>query len=564
MKAKLFFGLAFITTVTRTFALQTDTPHDTIVFVNAHVITMESDTVLANTNVFVCNGRIIAISSSHQVPNRTMRTIDCSEKYLMPGLTDGHVHLYKEDSLVFRNAPLYLSKGITTVLNMRGDSTIYAWKRLINDRKIVAPTIYTSGEFINEPYVNSAESAAIEVLKQKEIGVDFLKFHEYWSDEQKKYLTTTGLSIIAFDTLMNTANRVGLPITGHGMYYPNFEHILEKKLSLAHLSAYQEYELIPDGTDDFQQMSKRMKWVLFSLFVISVALLVISKKYKPLIASLSLATTLLFIIWFNTVWIGNDWLIIVMLAVEALVVYCLVLLLIKKRIFHQQLVNYISKALLTILLIFLGYTMTYWTPLFFRNTSLGITSLAKKSNNIFVFTTMLLEGPSWYKMDHKEHFRYLSKPVLDSWSGLDFGTSASFLERWEYASPKISNWSLSQKVLLKHLKEHVKFVVGTDAMGFPFIVPGYSTHYELQLINQGGFTPYETLQTATVNPAKFLNMENTFGTIGVGKRADMVLLEKNPLDSLSALDNIAGVMVHGVWLSNKELEVMLKKNQDRN
>src|SRR6266436_7350763 len=78
----------------------------------------------------------------------------------------------------------------------------------------------------------------------------------------------------------------------------------------------------------------------------------------------------------------------------------------------------------------------------------------------------------------------------------------------------------------------VPFMAGTDAAPGVYIMPGFSLHDELANFVEAGFTPMESLQTATSNPAKFLGMENTLGSIEPGKIADLVLLHANPLEDI--------------------------------
>jgi hypothetical protein len=103
----------------------------------------------------------------------------------------------------------------------------------------------------------------------------------------------------------------------------------------------------------------------------------------------------------------------------------------------------------------------------------------------------------------------------------------------------------------------VLLLAGTDAMGVPLVVPGSSLVRELHLLQLSGLTPYDALRTATVNPAKFLGHGAEFGTIVVGARADLLLLDRNPLESVSALDRPAGVMARGRRLPRERLEELL-------
>jgi imidazolonepropionase-like amidohydrolase len=106
-------------------------------------------------------------------------------------------------------------------------------------------------------------------------------------------------------------------------------------------------------------------------------------------------------------------------------------------------------------------------------------------------------------------------------------------------------------------KAGVPFLAGTDTPPGVYVFPGFSLHEELQRFVAAGFTPLEALQTATVNPARFLGMEEQLGTIEKGKLADLVLLNANPLDDISNTEKIAAVIVNGHYYSGKDLEKML-------
>src|SRR5258708_40146837 len=75
----------------------------------------------------------------------------------------------------------------------------------------------------------------------------------------------------------------------------------------------------------------------------------------------------------------------------------------------------------------------------------------------------------------------------------------------------------------------VPFLAGTDTAPGVYIMPGFSLHDELANFVEAGFTPMESLQTATSGPAKFLAMESSYGSVATGKIADLVLLAPDPL-----------------------------------
>lgn len=87
----------------------------------------------------------------------------------------------------------------------------------------------------------------------------------------------------------------------------------------------------------------------------------------------------------------------------------------------------------------------------------------------------------------------------------------------------------------------VPIVVGTDQT-----VPGHSVHREMELYVEAGFTPMEALQAATLVPAKVMGLEEEAGTIGPGKRADLVILRGNPLDNISNIRRTETVIQGGV------------------
>jgi len=111
-------------------------------------------------------------------------------------------------------------------------------------------------------------------------------------------------------------------------------------------------------------------------------------------------------------------------------------------------------------------------------------------------------------------------------------------------------------------KAGVPFMTGTDVPG-AYTYPGFSLHDELALFVQNGFTPLEALQAATINPAKFLGLEKSLGTVEKGKVADLVLLDANPLENIANTKRISGVVVGGRYLSKEKLEEMLRNAEAR-
>ena len=98
----------------------------------------------------------------------------------------------------------------------------------------------------------------------------------------------------------------------------------------------------------------------------------------------------------------------------------------------------------------------------------------------------------------------------------------------------------------------VKIALGTDA-GFLFNFPGYSSHLEMELLAKAGLSPMEIIVTATRRGAEMLGADDMFGSIEVGKRADLIILNANPLDDISNTRTIEEVIRDGRVLNSVRL-----------
>lgn len=107
----------------------------------------------------------------------------------------------------------------------------------------------------------------------------------------------------------------------------------------------------------------------------------------------------------------------------------------------------------------------------------------------------------------------------------------------------------------------VHILVGTDTPN-PYVPPGVSVHDELGLLVEAGLSPYEALRAATADAAAFLGLEKEFGTIAEGLRADLLMVEGNPLDDVRSTSRIAGVMLRGRWYDAADLKARLGSISD--
>ncbi|MEV7630314.1 amidohydrolase family protein [Actinoplanes sp. NPDC089786] len=109
-------------------------------------------------------------------------------------------------------------------------------------------------------------------------------------------------------------------------------------------------------------------------------------------------------------------------------------------------------------------------------------------------------------------------------------------------------------------EEGAPLLAGTDAVGAAWVVPGASLHDEFDLLSEAGLTPLRILQTATVDPARFLHREDVSGTVDPGKEADLVLLSADPTAAATNLHQLIGVIRAGRHYSTDDLNPLRNSN----
>jgi imidazolonepropionase-like amidohydrolase len=117
-------------------------------------------------------------------------------------------------------------------------------------------------------------------------------------------------------------------------------------------------------------------------------------------------------------------------------------------------------------------------------------------------------------------------------------------------------WHVSRRIVSAFQRAHVPMLAGTDAP-MPNVYPGYSLHEEMALLVASGLTPREALRSATFAPAQFLGLAATSGSVAVGKRADLVLLDADPTRDIRNTQRIDAVVLDGRLLRRAMLEALL-------
>jgi imidazolonepropionase-like amidohydrolase len=149
--------------------------------------------------------------------------------------------------------------------------------------------------------------------------------------------------------------------------------------------------------------------------------------------------------------------------------------------------------------------------------------------------------------------RYMSLGTIGQWAA----SKQQVINDPAY-DPAIAAWGIDirRKLILALHEAGAGLLLGSDAPQV-FNVPGFAIHRELAYLVAAGLTPYESLQTGTVNPAVFFGQERVFGSVETGKEADLVLLDANPLEDIGNASRIHGVMLRDRWLPRQELDEIL-------
>jgi imidazolonepropionase-like amidohydrolase len=178
-----------------------------------------------------------------------------------------------------------------------------------------------------------------------------------------------------------------------------------------------------------------------------------------------------------------------------------------------------------------------------------------KSNGTWQCPTLTLLHVLGYGDDaayaRDPRLRYMPPSVRGSWN-----PSKLYGETPEESDLAKKEFPTDLNVVGVMQQSGVGILAGTDTLN-PYIYPGFSLHDELGFLVQAGLTPTEALQTATLNPARFLGKEKDLGTIESGKLADMVLLYANPLEDIGNTRKIWAVIYNGKFFDRPALDQML-------
>ena len=451
----LFFVLSMLSPVA---AQTTTTASATVAFVNVNVVPMDSHRLLTHRTVIVRNGVIAEIDLARRtkIPEGAQR-IDGTGKFLIPGLTDMHVHLFTDDEfpdeLAEDELKIMVAHGVTTIRLMTGTPEQLMLRRKSANGEIVAPTIYaaspqfTGRKSTNAHVVTTEAEARVAVIKSKQDGYDFIKVTTYLKPE-------------VYEAIVDEARKQNIRVVGHAdSRYVGLERALKARQQIEHLDSYFE-ALLPE--------SAPVKGSVSDIYL-----------YNP------------------KNWASIDYL-------------------------DESKIPEIARATV--------------------------------KANPFVVPTLHLFKFTFGKGRTEESFlaqpdiRFYPKKTIDLWMGVSkryLATAAPIEKREKYIA-------IRNKIVKAIYDAGGHVMAGSDTPEW-LMLYGYTLHLELVDLRDAGLTNYAALESATRNPALFFGTLDKTGTIEKGKRADLVLLEANPLIDVANTQRRAGVMTNGRYYSQSEM-----------
>ncbi len=435
-----------------------------IAFVNVTVIPMDRERTVGGQTVVIEADRITTIAASESIKLAPgVKVIDGAGKFLMPGLSDMHVHIWSD-----KEPPLYVANGVTTVRNMWGSPETLALRDAINRGDVLGPTMITAGTLIDgspriwqgSEEVSDPEQGRELVRQQHSAGYDFIKVYSNLTPE-------------VFMAIADEANKLDIPFAGH----------------------------VPISMDAADAMRAGMATVEH-------------------LTGLKAAST-------NTGYsVGNGF----------------------RSQEMMEIADRVNADEITMADVFSTEKMQ----------ELG--EVAKASGTWHSATLVVIDRIFLTTKQSESYFarpemRYISPAIRSFWNPENDFRRKDVPEEQMLAMQQFLDIDLQQVAALHAAGAGI--LAGTDAPN-PFVLHGFAIYEELAFLEKAGLSRYEAIAAATRNPAIFLQSEGEFGTIRPGARADLILLDANPLDDLANFDSRQGVMLRGRWLGQAELLAALE------
>lgn len=185
-------------------------------------------------------------------------------------------------------------------------------------------------------------------------------------------------------------------------------------------------------------------------------------------------------------------------------------------------------------------------------------------HNVWIVPTQalwetIIGAADYEAMKQYDELKYIPKPVLNGYNNwvtnnIDNNESLNLEDALDDAA-------LRQRLLFEMNKAGVNILMGTDAPQL-YSVPGFSIHRELSKMAESGMSNYDILKSGTTNVGSYiktLGVSSNYGTITLNSISDLILVDDSPLEDLSNLKKLSGVLVHDRWYSKEHIDKKLAK-----
>jgi len=434
----------------------------TVAFVNVNVIPMDRERVLRNQTVIVRNCVIAEMGDVKRIKIPTgAQRIDGAGKFLIPGLSDMHVHLFSDDEFPDAFAEdefrIMIAHGVTTIRLMTGTPEQLVLRKQSAGEEILAPTIYAAspqftGRKLTNAYVVTTEAEArAAVIKSKEDGYDLIK-------------VTTFLKPEVYEAIIEEAGKQNIRVVGHAdSRSVGLPRALKAKQQIEHLDSYLE-ALLPENAP--------VKGSVSDIYL-----------YNP-----------------------KNW----------------------------ESIDYLDESKIPELARLTVQANPFVTP----------------TLHLFKFT--FGKGRTEESFKAQPDIRFYPQKTVDQWvraSKRYLSTAPPIEKREKYIA-------IRNKIVKAIYDAGGRVMAGSDTPEW-LMLYGHTLHLELIDLRDAGLSNFAALEAATRNPAMFFGTINKTGTIEKGKRADLVLLDANPLEDIANTQKRAGVMLKGKYFSQAEMNEWL-------
>lgn len=169
----------------------------------------------------------------------------------------------------------------------------------------------------------------------------------------------------------------------------------------------------------------------------------------------------------------------------------------------------------------------------------------------------IIGAADYEAMKRYDELKYIPKPVLNGYN--NWVTNNIENDQSLDIEDALDQAALRQRLLFEMNKAGVKILMGTDAPQL-FSVPGFSIHRELSKMAESGMSNYDILKSGTTNIGEYLKtlgVAYNYGKVTKGSFSDLILVDENPLEDISNVKKLSGVLVNGRWYSKEMIDSKL-------